>query len=252
MATHTFITMGTVASICFGGATPHPEVLAEIERAFTWIERRFSLFSSDSEISRIARHELALTDSSPTFRDTYARALDWRMRTNNAFTPHRPDGLIDLSGLVKAEAMEEGGRILDAARISNWLLNVGGDVLARGQVGDQQWRAGVIDPQERGHLLCACVLDSRFRALATSGTTERGEHIWRAEPGKSYLQVSVLATDIVTADVLATAVMAGGATTLAAVLAAFTDTIHVLTVDPDGNLTATPRFARSDGLAVRH
>ena len=70
----------------------------------------------------------------------------------------------------------------------------------------------------RGTLLSGFPLggNGSFVALATSGTAQRGDHIWRAGVGRTefrrteFRQVSVAATDIVTADVLATAVVAGG------------------------------------------
>ena len=49
-------------------------------------------------------------------RACYSRALRWRSRTDDAFTPHRPDGVIDLSGIVKAEAMAAAGDVLDDGR----------------------------------------------------------------------------------------------------------------------------------------
>jgi thiamine biosynthesis lipoprotein len=69
---------------------------------------------------------------------------------------------------------------------------------------------------------------------------ERGDHIWlggsveRAE----LIQVTVLADDIVTADVLATAIIAGGPTSIDALVARFG--VDVLTVDRQGAMLATP------------
>jgi hypothetical protein len=48
-------------------------------------------------------------------------------------------------------------------------------------------------------------------ALATSGTAERVDHIWRLPGGQDgFVQVSVAAADIVTADVLAAAIVGAG------------------------------------------
>jgi thiamine biosynthesis lipoprotein ApbE len=48
-----------------------------------------------------------------------------------------------------------------------------------------------------------------YRAVATSGNSERGEHIWRQSD--DFDQASVVASDLVTADVWATVLIAGGA-----------------------------------------
>ena len=105
------------------------------------------------------------------------------------------------------------------------------------------WAAGVVDPLDRSALLSAYRLggpDTR-RALATSGSAERGDHIWTAgSRGAEFAQVSVAAADIVTADVLATAIVAGGT----AMLHRATDgwDIDVLAVRRTGELLATPGF----------
>ena len=120
-----------------------------------------------------------------------------------------------------------------------WWLNVGGDILTRGG----PWAAGIVDPGGATR----CWARSRCRgtaaAFATSGSAERGDHIW---PGgrapADFVQVTVLADDIVTADVLATAIVAGGRRTLDDLTDRFD--VDVLTIDHAGEATATPGMAR--------
>jgi thiamine biosynthesis lipoprotein len=77
--------------------------------------------------------------------------------------------------------------------------------------------------------------------MATSGTAERGEHIWRrTETDTSFRQATVLASDIMTADVLATTIIAGGQTALDHATAAFD--IAVLVVKTDGSLLGNEKF----------
>ena len=89
------------------------------------------------------------------------------------------------------------------------------------------------------------LLGGTRRALATSGSAQRGDHIWRGGElaPADFVQVSVMADDIVTADVLATAIVAGGP----AALDDITDRwdVDVLTVARNGRLMATPRFELS-------
>lgn len=240
MGVHVFSTMGTVVSIRFAGVNPGSELLAEVEQAFHVVDEQFSLYRADSEISRVARGELLLTATSERFRQTYARAIEWRALTNAAFTPHRPDGVIDLSGLVKADAIDAAASVLVSGGAMNWVLNAGGDVLANGQLDGQPWRVGIVDPDDAAAVLGAVDLTSERPAMATSGTAERGEHVWRSDDTSRYRQVTVLADGIVTADVLATAVLAGGDVARDDVLTRFD--VDVLTVDAAGELTATPRF----------
>jgi len=249
---HVFDTMGTTVSIRVAGSPPAESVLHAAEETFARFDRRFSLYRADSELSRIARGELALHRSSSILRDTYAAALEWSNRTGGAFTPHRPDGVLDLSGIVKADAIEAAGRILDLAGVPAWVLNAGGDILVRGTIDDSSSRIGIVDPDDRESLLCTVQLAGTRRALATSGSAERGEHIWRAPAPRSadhgFRQVSVVADDIVTADVLATAILAGGPDRLNDVLDGFD--VDALTVDDRGGITASPGFRAAAGLLL--
>jgi thiamine biosynthesis lipoprotein len=220
--------------------------VAAVERVFTRTDATFSLYRPDSEASRLARGELSLRDASAGMRDRYADALSWRLMTEGAFSPERPDGVLDLSGIIKGYAIGQAGEALLSCGITDWCLNAGGDVLVMGSPvpgSGASWAAGVVDPLDRSALLSAYGLGgpSTRRALATSGSAERGDHIWTAGyRGVEFAQVSVAAADIVTADVLATAIVAGGT----AMLHRATDCwdIDVLAVRRTGELLATPGF----------
>ena len=240
----TVTSMGTVLSIRFGRTVdPAAREAARdaVTRVFGRWDARFSLYRDDSELSRINRGELRLTQASPALRDCYALALDWRDRTDGVFTPHRADGVLDLSGVVKALAIDEAGGTLHALGLGDWSLNAGGDVLVAGdQAPGLDWVAGIVDPEDRARTLAVVPLALPLRAVATSGSAERGDHIWSSGSGgaSAYRQVSVLARDIVTADVLATAIIAGGEATLNR--STETWPVEVLVVLRDGSLLATP------------
>lgn len=249
MAVHSFETMGTMVSIRLADSEliEHDDsaiaVINEIEHEFARLNEIFSLYLEDSEISAIARGELALADSSEEMRNEYARALDWREKTDGAFTPHRPDGVIDLSGTIKAVAIDAAATLLREAGFENFSVNVGGDLTTSGDqsVDEPGWITGIVEPADRGTILAAVRLTSEFPAMATSGSAERGEHIWlRPETTKGYVQATVAAPDIITADVLATAIIAGGQATLDQITQNFA--VAVMTVAPDGALQANARF----------
>ncbi|WP_394552910.1 FAD:protein FMN transferase [Agromyces sp. MMS24-JH15] len=256
-----FRAMGTVVSVRPGATGPGAgagadadtdAALVAVADVFRRWEATCSLFVADSELSRVGRGELSLLDAGTDVRRAYAIALEWRLRTRGAFTPHRGDGRIDLDGVVKALAVAESGAVLDRAGATGWAIDAGGDVLVAHGPGPV-WQVGVVDPDERGALLGGIPLGGELgdtgpggrRALATSGSAERGDHIW-TRPGEGpspFRQVSVAADDIVTADVLATAIVAGGEAALDECADRFD--IDVLAVRRDGALLATPGWPRA-------
>ena len=246
-----FSCMGTVVSLTFpAGPAADDELVAAaavVEHLFRELDQTFSLYHPDSEASRMARGEITMRGASEGMRERFAEALEWRLRTEGAFTPERADGVLDLSGLIKGHAIREAGASLLALGREDWCLNAGGDVLVSGSPvpgGEQPWRAGIVDPADRQALVACYPLGNgrrRHYALATSGSAERGDHIWSpAGSAPAFVQVSVAAADIVTADVLATAIVAGGMP----MLDRATDGWHVevLAVGTDGQLLATPGF----------
>lgn len=241
-----FAAMGTVVSVRVGATGVHVDsAVAAVGAVFARWERRCSLFDAGSELARVNRGELALADAGDEVREAYEVAFDWRARTGGAFTPHRGDGLLDLNGVVKALATAEADAVLQRVGFTRRGVDAGGDVLV-GRTRDDElpWGIGIVDPADRTALLAGIDLGPRRLAVATSGSAERGDHIWTT-PGSGpspFVQVSVAATDILTADVLATAIVAGGEDALDELADRFD--IDVLAVRRDGSLVATPGWPR--------
>ena len=251
----TFTCMGTVISVTVPSDTQKAPGTAEdeleaatavVERLFTELDETFSLYRPDSEAGRLARGELVLRDASAEMRARHEEAAGWRLKTEGAFTADRPDGALDLSGLIKGHAIKEAGTSLRALGLADWCVNAGGDVLVSGSPtpgSGESWRAGIVDPADRRTLLAGFPLGGGKVALATSGSAERGDHIWSAAAGAAeFRQVSVAAADVVTADVLATAIVAGVAPMLRRATALWD--IDALAVRRGGELLSTPGFRR--------
>ena len=107
---HTFETMGTVVSL----EGVDDRTVEKVKSIFAAADSRFSLYRPESELARIASGELAMMDSSVELRTAYADALAWSSLTSGAFSPNRPDGVVDLNGIVKAQAMQAAGGLIDA------------------------------------------------------------------------------------------------------------------------------------------
>ena len=138
----TFNCMGTVISLTLPSAPGEDELVAAtavVERLFAGLDGTFSLYRPESEASRLARAEIRLPDASEDMRRLYADAVGWRLATEGAFSPERPDGVLDLSGIVKGFAIQEAGTSLLALGLRDWCLNAGGDVLVSGSPGPRAW-----------------------------------------------------------------------------------------------------------------
>ncbi|MFN8620246.1 MAG: FAD:protein FMN transferase [Chloroflexota bacterium] len=206
--------MGTVASLVVLDADPAPEVLDE---AFAWLheaDRRFSPYKEDSEVSRFSRGELRLDDASADLREVLRLCEELRVASDGAFDAGRwrPDGRPDPTGLVKGWAAERAGLMLTAGGLDAWCLNVGGDVVVRGETAPGEgWRVGIRHPDDAQRIVA--VLEVRDLAVATSGAYERGEHIVDGRTGKpadGVRSMTVVGPSLTLADGYATAAFAMG------------------------------------------
>ncbi|WAL64785.1 FAD:protein FMN transferase [Amycolatopsis cynarae] len=179
---------------------PHAEAA---ELVFGWlreVDRRFSPFREDSEVS--------LGADSPDMAEIRALCDEYEQRSGGAFRARLPGRPFDPCGVVKGWAVQRAADRLRAEGVGEFLLNAGGDVVAAGRA----WSVGIQHP-DRAHEVCA-VFTVRDQAVATSGTYERGEHILdgrTGEPVRDLLSLTVIAGDLTTADAVSTAAFAMGA-----------------------------------------
>lgn len=170
---------------------------------FRWVDETFSTYKPASEVSRIARGELAVADANPDVQYVLARCEQLRAETNGYFDA-RSSGTLDPSGLVKGWSVDRAAELIDADEYS---INAGGDVRVRGR-----WQVGIQHPLERQAI--AAVVDARNLAVATSGEYARGRHVidpHTGRPPEGVLSVTVTGPDLGTADAYATAAFAMGA-----------------------------------------
>ena len=125
--------MGTTVTIDVRPPFVDPDA---VERAVAWfhdVDRRFSLYRPDSEASRVAAGTLRLEDANPDVRAMATLADVVRDRSDGYFDArrHRPDGLLDTTGIVKGWSVDEAVA-LPAPRRGGVNLQVaaGGDLFA--------------------------------------------------------------------------------------------------------------------------
>ena len=201
--------MGTVVSFDIRRPFASPEVIRASCDVLHDIDRRFSLYRSDSELGRLAAGEIAESDLSADVRWVLGACDELARTSDGAFDArhHRPDGVVDPSGFVKGWAVEEAVRHLDADGATNYLVGAGGDLVARGAPAPgESWRIGIRHPEITDKV--AAVIALNRGAIATSGLYERGDHILdprHGQPPRSLLSFTVIGPDLAWADAYATA-----------------------------------------------
>lgn len=186
-------------------------VVEEVYADLRMVDRLFSPFLPDSAVSKINRGELRPEDAGELVRVVLELCERYERATDGYFTAWNGDR-IDPSGLVKGWAIDRACSILDRRAFANYLVDAGGDVMARGTSGaGAPWRVGIRHPVERTKV--ARVVLARDLAVATSGTYEKGQHVRDPHTGRSATDVvslTVVGPDILEADVYATAALAMG------------------------------------------
>jgi len=178
---------------------------------FRWVDAVFSTYKENSEISRLARGELALADACGEVRWILDRCEQLRDETRGFFDV-RASGKLDPSGLVKGWSVDRAAELLRHAGIRNFAVSAGGDMCLSGRaVPDLTWQVGIQHPIER--LKVAAVVEANELAVATSGAYARGAHIVDPYSGRApegVLSVTVVGPELSTADAYATAAYAMG------------------------------------------
>jgi thiamine biosynthesis lipoprotein len=214
--------MGTVISIAAPGGTDPELFAAAAEAAFARLRHAdevFSPFKEDSPVSQIRDGRLPLADlgthpDGAEIREILAVCASLKTQTLGAFDAWAvgdPAGF-DPCGAVKGWAAEQASAVLAVHGLTRHTLGAGGDVRVRGGSGDGPWRVGIVDPHRPGQVLTVAELADG--AVATSGTAERGVHIWDPRSGRRashLIQVTVIGPSLTWSDGYATAAMALGA-----------------------------------------
>jgi len=248
--------MGTVFRFVGRTNLPENELSNAVNQAIKVLhdaDEIFSLYKPDSPLSKLARGDCSVSDCPEVVSTIWDECENWTKVTDGWFSPFTPEHTFDPSGLVKTWAANKSAQVLEQHGISNFAMNAGGDIrLSQDISSGVALQIGISKPitiasPEAGVLTVVNLNGSPFRAVATSGTAERGDHIWNPKLGSAWAtsssQVTVVAQDIVTADVWATALFAAGENAVELVEKNnLADEIAVLIVGIDGELTASKNF----------
>lgn len=240
--------MGTMVSVHVHDDAPDADVAAAVDAVFAEIERLeqiFSTFRPDSVLSRVNRGEVHVLDAGPEITEVMDACTWLEHRSNGAFTVRRPDApeRLDLAGFAKGWITERAAGRLHEAGLGHWYVGAGGDVITAGTPTEgRPWRVAVAHPLVPGESVAT--LELAGGAVATSGTAERGAHLWDGRTGDAaagLASLTVVGPELAWADAFATTGFVQGLAGLAWV--AQMVGYEALAVTLDGRLEHTPGWA---------
>ena len=208
--------MGTVVSFDVPASARQDGSLDAAVRWLHWVDRVFSPYRPDSDVTLVAEGVLTADACAPEMAEVI-EACAFVAELSGGYFTCAPWGRFDPSGYVKGWAVERAAAILSAAGSVRHLVNGGGDVQCAGgrpdAAGSQAlpWRIGISDPLRPGRL--ALVVTTTDGAVATSGTAERGAHIVNPRTGRpaaGLASLTVAGPSLSLADACATAAFAMG------------------------------------------
>jgi FAD:protein FMN transferase len=233
--------MGMPITVDVRDAGADPAALDAIYADLRFIDALFSPFKEDSVVSQINAGRPSIDVAEPTVREVLELCHTYETETDGYFSAWH-HGRLDPSGLVKGWALARSAAILEARGYRDYFVDGAGDVFARGRPSARErWRVGIRHPVEREKV--ARVVLATDLAVATSGTYEKGAHIFNplsGEPVSSWLSMTILGPSILEADVLATAAFAMGPAGLEFIAAR--DGYEAYAIDPELRAHRTSGF----------
>jgi len=159
-------------------------------------------------------------------RDSLLKITGWnkiKLTSNKKIKKKYPNIFIDFNALAKGYAIDIIGEYLYSLNIKNYLVEIGGEILAAGKNPNKKnfWKVAIQNPIKQKQNPFIYIISLKNKAIATSGnyrkfrvdplTGEKYVHSINPLTGVSVrstiLSASVIATDCMTADAWATALM---------------------------------------------
>ncbi len=172
---------------------------------FTYVDEKFSTYKKTSEITAINEGRLQPKDYSFDMKEVFRLSDKTKKETDGYFDIYH-NGTCDPSGLVKGWAIWKAGKILENKGVKNFYIDAGGDVQTSGKNSVRQsWKVGIRNPFKKDEIIK--ILTVSGQGVATSGTYERGLHIFNPKTGglaNEIASITVVGENIYEADRFAT------------------------------------------------
>ncbi len=131
-----------------------------------------------------------ITDPDTT---TIIRLLDLvgfdKVRLQNGKITKENDSIyVDFNAIAKGYAVDVAGRFLESRNVKNYLVEIGGEIRARGKSASKEsWKTGIEEPNFDGTRSIGKVIDLNNQAMATSGSYRKFKI--DAITGKKYVHI---------------------------------------------------------------
>jgi thiamine biosynthesis lipoprotein len=203
--------MGTAISVDVRDAVATGAALDEVFAWFRWVDEVFTTYQPDSQVSRLGRGEITVADCEPRVGWVLDQCSAIRRQTGGYFDIWAT-GSLDPSGLVKGWSVDVASEMLARRGLTRHCINAGGDIRLRGEPEPgRPWRAGIAHPHARRGV--TTIVEGRDLAIATSGTAERGVHVFDPHTRRAataLASVTLVGADLTVTDAFATAALAMG------------------------------------------
>lgn len=188
-------------------------VIYKVFDFFEYVDSKFSTYKKESEISKINSGILPHSQASADMLEIFRLAEETRKETRGYFNIVTPSGHIDPSGIVKGWAIKKAADIIRKDGFKNFYVNAGGDVEAGGLNSEgKYWTVGIKNPFKPEEVVKIVHLSDA--GLATSGTYERGDHIYnphtKTPASHEVRSITIIGKNVYEADRFATAAFAMG------------------------------------------
>jgi len=189
----------------------NPSIVNAVYAYFSSIDRRFSTFRDDSEITAINSGRLRPESASEDMKHILFLSQKTKEETSGYFDINR-NGKMDPSGLVKGWAIWQAAHMLHDAGCNNFYIDAGGDIqVAVMSSSQKQWTVGIRNPFNTKQIVKRIKISEK--GIATSGTYERGMHVYNPKSGSKVddiVSLTVIGPNVYEADRFATAAFAMG------------------------------------------
>jgi thiamine biosynthesis lipoprotein len=203
---------------------------------FKYIDESYSPFKKNSEVGKVNRGE----SFSSEMKKILKLADVLKEETGGYFDIKKFNGKIDPSGVVKGWSIKNAADILRTKGFKNFFVDAGGDA----EIVGKNWKWGIRNPFNIKEIVK--VLNLSDVGIATSGTYERGQHIY--DPVKKMseitdiLSLTVIGPNVFEADSFATPAFAMGKQGISFIEAR--NNLEGYMIDKDGIATMTSGFEK--------